>query len=193
MLRQISLAVLGLSVGGVLTIVGFAAYFLDYATLNLAGFFYGIPLLLGGLALKASELAPVPLTQPTSPDVMELRKQKATATQIQILKDVTRYRYGQEAHLDVSLNHLGLSPTDDQRPVLTGVRETNLDGNYALTLEFDSPLVPFETWKEKQEKMTAFFGPGVRVTLANPEENQVEVSLISTSAIGAAESQVNAV
>jgi Protein of unknown function (DUF2854) len=181
MLRQISLGKVGLWVGGVLTIVGFAAYFADYATLNLAGFFYGIPLLLGGLALTASELKPVPLTQPTSPEVLTLRKQQATPTQTQIFKDVTRYRYGQQAHLDSSLKHLGLSPTDEERPVLRGVRETALNGTYTLILEFDSPLITFEAWKNKLEKMTAFFGPGVKVELANPDENQVEVSIISTS------------
>ncbi len=47
MLRQTSLGMLGLSVGGILTLVGFVAYFTNQATLNLAGFFYGIPLLLG--------------------------------------------------------------------------------------------------------------------------------------------------
>ena len=61
MLRKIPLAAVGLTVGGILTVVGFYAYAVGMNTLNLAGFFYGIPLLLGGLALKASELKPVPL------------------------------------------------------------------------------------------------------------------------------------
>lgn len=181
MFRRISLAVLGLSVGGVITIVGFTAYFLDYATLNLAGFFYGIPLLLGGLALKASELEPVPVTQPTSPEVKVLQTQQATPTQKQILKDVTRFRYGQEAHLDLALGHLGLSPTDQERPVLKGIREESVDGSYALILEFDSPLITFETWQEKQNKLTTFFGPGVQVKVENPAEDKVEVAMIATS------------
>ncbi len=179
MLRRISLALVGLVVGGVLTIVGFAAYFLNYSTLNLVGFFYGIPLLLGGLALKASELEPVPLMEPTPPAVSDLRPQ-ATATQTQILKDVTRFRYGQQAHLDISLGHLGLSPTDDERPILRGVRETEVDGAYTLVLNFESLLVPFETWKTKQEKMTTFFGPNVKVALDSPAPDRVEVSLIAT-------------
>ena len=78
MLRKIPLAAVGLTVGGILTIVGFYAYAVGMNTLNLAGFFYGIPLLLGGLALKASELKPVPYTQATTPEVKELRSQ-ATA------------------------------------------------------------------------------------------------------------------
>ena len=179
MLRRISLALVGLVVGGVLTIVGFAAYFLNYSTLNLVGFFYGIPLLLGGLALKASELEPVPLMEPTPPEVLELRQAQATPTQVQILKDVTRFRYGQQAHLDLSLGHLGLSPTDDERPILRGVREADVEGAYALILNFESLLVPFETWQTKQEKMTTFFGPHVKVALDSPKPDRVEVALIS--------------
>ena len=182
MLRQTSLGTLGLVVGGVLTVVGFAAYFADNATLNLAGFFYGIPLLLGGLALKAAELKPVLFTEPTPDDVVALRDRQATNTQNQIRKDVTRYRYGQEAHLDSSLKYLNLSPTKDETPTLSGIRETNWDGSYALILQFDSPFIPFETWQKKQEKMTSFFGPNVRVEVSQPAEQQVEVALISTGA-----------
>lgn len=179
MLRKISLGQVGLVVGGILTVVGFVAYFLANATLNLVGFFYGIPILLGGLALKAAELKPVPLSQPTSPTVLELRDKQATATQNQIRKDVTRYRYGQEAHLDSSLEHLGLSPTDEERPVLQKLQEIEVDGAYALVLEFDSPLIPLEVWQKKREKMEAFFGPGLRVDLTQPAEGHINLSLIA--------------
>ncbi len=177
MLRKTSLGSLGLTVGGVLTIVGFVAYFSGNPTLNLIGFFYGIPLLLGGLALKAAELKPVPYTQPTTPDVVKLREQQATTTQNQIRQDITRYRYGQEAHLDTSLSHLGLSPTDDERPIIQGIRETEHNGAYALILEFYSPLIPLEVWQKKQEKMTSFFGPGVQVEINQPQEDEVELTL----------------
>lgn len=186
MLRQTSLGTLGLVVGGILTIVGFGAYATGNATLNLAGFFYGIPLLLGGLALKAAELKPVPYSQPPSAEVVELRQQQATSTQNQIRQDVTRYRYGQSAHLDSSLSHLGLSPTDEERPVLVGLHETSVDGAYALILEFESPLIPLETWQKKQEKMTKFFGPGVRVEITQPEAEWIDVSLISTGSAATA-------
>ena len=56
MLRKIPLGGVLLSIGSILTLVGFVAYFRDMATLNLAGFFYGIPILLGGAALRAAEL-----------------------------------------------------------------------------------------------------------------------------------------
>ncbi|EKQ68479.1 Protein of unknown function (DUF2854) [Leptolyngbyaceae cyanobacterium JSC-12] len=180
MLRQISLAKLGLVAGSILTVIGFVAYFLDNATLNLIGFFYGIPVLLGGLALKAAELEPVPLVQPTSESVAALRDRQATATQKQILNDVTRYRYGQRAHLDSSLEALGLAPTDEERPIVTGVREVETDGAYTLVLEFDSPMIPLDTWQKKQEKLTTFFGPGIRVGIEQPQEDQVNLALIAT-------------
>jgi hypothetical protein len=179
MLRQISLGSLGLVVGGVLTVLGFVAYATDNATLNLAGFFYGIPLLLGGLALKVTELKPVPLSQPTSPETIALREQRATQTQKQIRQDVTRYRYGQKAHLDESLQRLGLSPTDEERPVLVSLRETDTEGAYTLIMAFDSPMIGLEQWQAKQEKIEKFFGPGIRAAITQPEENCIEVALIS--------------
>jgi Protein of unknown function (DUF2854) len=181
MLRQTSLGTLALWIGSILTIVGFGAYVADYATLNLAGFFYGIPVALIGLALKTAELKPIPFSQPTTPDILALREQQSTATQTQIRQDVTRYRYGQEAHLSDALSFLGLSPTDKERPVLEGLREESIDGAYALVMEFDSPLISFDRWREKQEKMEAFFSPNVRVELKQPEEYYVEVALISTA------------
>ncbi|GAB4233220.1 MAG: DUF2854 domain-containing protein [Elainellaceae cyanobacterium] len=179
MLRQISLGTLGLVVGGVLSVVGFAAYFADNATLNLIGFFYGIPLLLGGLALKAAELQPVPFSKPTAPDVLALRETQATSTQNQIRKDVTRYRYGQEAHLDSSLEYLGLDPSDEERPLLDAIREEKIEDAYALVLEFTSPLIGLETWQQKQEKIERFFGPGLRAVVSQPQPDRVELALIS--------------
>jgi hypothetical protein len=179
MLGRINLSLVLLALGGTLTLVGFAAYFLDYATLNLAGFFYGIPVLLGGLALKAAELEPVPYSQETPPDVVKLREEQATPTQNQVRQDVTRYRYGQEAHLDVALQKLGLSPSGENCPELTGIREVERDGNYALVLEFESPTVSYSTWVEKQEKISKFFGPNVRAELEQPEEDRVNLALVT--------------
>jgi hypothetical protein len=179
MLRKFSLARVGLTVGGILTIIGFVAYATDNPTLNLAGFFYGVPILLGGLALKAAELKPIPFSQPTSPEIITLREEKATSTQNQIRQDVTRYRYGQEAHLDDSLERLGLSPSDEDRPLLVAIREENIEENYALILEFESPFISLETWQEKQEKIAKFFGPGISVKIAPKEDNNMDVFLIS--------------
>lgn len=179
MLRKTSLGSLGLVVGGIMAVMGFIAYATGNSTLNLIGFFYGIPILLGGLALKAAELEPVPITQPASPEILALRAEQATATQNQVRRDVTRYRYGQKAHLDTSLERLGLSPTDEERPTIVGLRETEIEGAYALILEFESLLVSFDTWQTKRDKIERFFGPGVHAVLSQPDEDHVELALIA--------------
>ena len=177
MLRQISLALLGLTVGGILTIVGFIAYATGNASLSLT-IFYGIPILLGGLALKAAELKPVPYVEPTTPEVIALREQQATATQNQLRQDVTRYRYGQEAHLDEALERIGLSPSDADRPELIGIQETQVEGAYTLVMQFDSPFISLEQWQERQEKIEKFFGPNVKANITQPQGNYIDLALI---------------
>ncbi|MEL6224308.1 MAG: DUF2854 domain-containing protein [Cyanobacteria bacterium J06627_8] len=179
-LSKISLGTVGLVVGGTLTVIGFVAYFMDYATLNLAGFFYGIPVLLGGFALKAAELKPVPFDPPTSESVLNLREQQATETQNQVRKDVTRYRYGQDAHLEDALDYLGLGPTDEERPALGYLREENINGHYALTLGFYSPLIDLDKWLSKKEKMERFFAPNIQVSIQSPEDEIIELELLHT-------------
>lgn len=179
MFGKTSLGLVLLVVGGILTIIGFIAYFKDYATLNLAGFFYGIPVLLGGLALRAAELKPVPYSQPTTPAIEQLRAEQATPTQNQVRKDVTRYRYGQEAHLDVALQKLGLSPSGEECPTIVGVRETEIDGCYGLVLEFEPAVLSLSVWQKKQEKIERFFGPNVRAEITQPSEGRIELALIT--------------
>lgn len=184
MLRQISLAKLGLIVGVSLTLMGIVTYALGNATLNLIGLFYGVPVLLGGLALKAAELKPIPFRTLTSPAILTLREQQATSTQDQIRNDITRYRYGQQAHLDESLERLGLSPTDEERPVLRFLEEAEIDNAYALILTFESPFVSLEVWQKRREKIERFFGPGIRVELKQSQENWVDVALIRSAESG---------
>lgn len=179
MLRKISLAQLGLVVGGLLTIVGFGAYFADYATLNLAGFFYGIPLLLGGLALKAAEIKPIPFSIETNPEVLSLREHQATPTQNQVRQDITRYRYGQSAHLIDAIERLKLGGNDEEHPQLQALREAAIDGSYALILEFYSPLVSLSVWQEKQAQIARFFGPNLRVDVTQPEPDCIDVIMIA--------------
>jgi Protein of unknown function (DUF2854) len=179
MFGQIPLSLILINVGGLLALIGFFAYAIDDPTFNLIGFFYGVPLLLGGLALKSAELEPVPFTQVTPANLVKLREQQATPTLNQIRKDVTRYRYGQEAHLDLALEKLGLAPSDDDRPVLKGLRESEINGAYALTLEFYSPFMKLDVWKEKREKIARFFGPGIDAKIEPDLENEeINVTLI---------------
>jgi Protein of unknown function (DUF2854) len=183
MFRLIPLSLVMINVGGLLALVGFFAYAIDDPTFNLIGFFYGIPVLLGGLALKSAELEPVPFTELTSASVLKLRDRAATPTLNQIRKDVTRYRYGQEAHLDLALEKLGLSPSDDDRPVLKGIKESEIGGAYALTLDFYSPFMKIDVWQEKCDKITKFFGPGVTASIDYDDDTEeINLTLIADSA-----------
>ncbi len=188
---RIRLSKLGIWLGLILTLTGFWAYGQGNSTLNLAGFFYGLPLLLGGLALKSSELDPVPCTGGDTEDMKALRTAQATDTQAKLRSDVTRYRYGQDHHLEDTLKFLGLAPQEDEDlPELVGLREENRDGAYTLVLQFNTPAVPMATWQEKQDKMTRYFGPNVVVELTQPEapqdKPQVEVAIVKTLATAVA-------
>jgi hypothetical protein len=182
--NKISFASIGLFVGGILFVVGFWAYSKGNSTLNLIGFFYGFPILLGGFAFKSSEVAPVPIIIPESEDVLALRKLQETSTQKQLRKDVTRYRYGIKAHLDEVLEKLGMRPTDEERPLLIGIYEEisqieETKGAYSLVLRFKSPLMGFDAWQQKQDKLTRFFGPGIVAVVSELEDKEVDLRLIS--------------
>jgi hypothetical protein len=182
--NKISLASIGLYVGSILFAVGFWAYAKGNSTLNLIGFFYGFPVLLGAFAFKSSEVTPIPVVVPESEAVLALRNLQETATQKQLRKDVTRYRYGIKAHLDEILEKLGMSPTDEERPVLSGIYEEISQSEetqeaYSLVLRFRSPLMNFETWQQKQDKLTRFFGPGIVAVVAELENKEVDLKLIS--------------
>ena len=99
--------------GAVLTVIGSVAYATDSPNLSLPTIFYGIPIFLGGLALKSSELPPAKRLTPPS-QFNELRQTTATAEQVKLLKDVVRWRYGQKAHLESSLESLKL--WDEENP-----------------------------------------------------------------------------
>jgi hypothetical protein len=185
--NKISLASVGLVIGGVLFAVGFVAYAKGNSTLNLVGFFYGFPILLGGFAFKSSEVTPTPILVVESAAVMDLRKAQATPTQNQLRKDVTRYRYGIKAHLDEVLEKLGMSPTDEERPKLIGIYEEvseaeTTNGAYSLVLRFSSTLMPFAIWQEKQEKLTKFFGPGIVAAVTELANKEVDLHLIAVKA-----------
>ncbi len=93
---------------------------------------------------------------------------------------MTRYRYGQKVHLEESLKRLGLSPTDEERPVLQGLREIAINGAYTLVLEFYSPCISRETWQQKQDKLSSFFGP-IQAEVSQPQEGKrIDVALITT-------------
>ncbi|MBE9030912.1 DUF2854 domain-containing protein [filamentous cyanobacterium LEGE 11480] len=183
MLRQIRWAVLLLSVGSVLGFVG-GVYYLHQASIPSAiATLVGVPMALVGLGLKGAELSPLTLPAPT-PEIEALRL-KSTATQAQILEDVTRYQYGATVHLEVALERLGIeSEETDEHPPLLGIREANVDGAYALLLAFGLlDDFTFDMWKEREEALTRFFGPDVKVEVSEPDDGKeyVKVAIVATA------------
>jgi hypothetical protein len=149
-------------------------------------------------------------------DAVALRATQATPILLQVRSDVTRYRYGDEQHLDEALNRIfrinksgGIRR--NQAPVLSRLREEVIDNKYALVLGFDSKL-PMTEWEvrahcpaspsgasrltpppapqSRTSKFESFFGPGIRATLTELEGG-VDVALISdgSAAGGIAEDQ----
>ena len=165
--------------GTSLSVFGLFAYATDHPTLNLAGLFSGIPILLGGLALKSSELPPVPWLQPPDSQSKTLRRTVATEVQQRLVRDVQRWRYGQKAHLESSLEALKLW-NEDKPPQLTGLREDEVQGRYQLTMRFllgsDEES---QAWLEKTDRLARFFGPGLKAGVEVVNPHCVEVQLLS--------------
>jgi len=169
---------------GLLT-YGFGAFFQllpggDVSSLLLI---YGFPITLLGFALSYAQLKPVPCF--STPEAIAARESQATDIQKQVRDDVTRFRYGDEQHLDEALSRIfrfGQAGGLARRlcPILVGLREETKEGQYTLVLDFETKkdLMSDEEWETRQEKIQAFFGPGIVAEL-KPTEKGEEVWLIT--------------
>lgn len=184
-LAKVSFGVIGLGVGGSLLTYGFGAYFnllpgSEWSALMLT---YGFPLTIIGMALKYAELKPVPCI--TYADAFALREQCATPILKQVRSDVTRYRYGDEQHLDEALKRIfqyGLGGGIPRRsaPILQKIREeVTDDGKYCLVLEFEAKSLELSDFEKRQAKFTSFFGPGIKAEIGKGGDDLYEVRLIS--------------
>ncbi|NBV58609.1 MAG: DUF2854 domain-containing protein [Synechococcaceae bacterium WB4_2_0811] len=159
--------------GSVLTVIGSIAYATDAPNLSLPTIFYGIPIFLGGLALKSSELPPVRrLTAPAQ--FQELRDKTATEGQLKLLKDVVRWRYGQKAHLESSLEALKLWD-EDNPPQLESIEEYNYGDRYALRLQVQLNAVDRSRWFALEDRLGRFFGPGLEACLDENGANALNI------------------
>jgi hypothetical protein len=162
--------------GAALSVIGWIGYASANPNLSLPTIFYGIPILLGGLALKSSELPPARrLTPPAS--LRNLRELPESEPLRRLLADVLRWRYGQKAHLESSLEALKLWD-DDRPPALTAVEELDCDGGYGLRLVFDRGAVPFERWQERQDRLGRFFGAGLEARVERQGEEALSLTLM---------------
>merc|ERR1711906_80793 len=145
------------------------------------GFVYGIPIFLAGAALKYAEIEPVPcFTQPGADAVAEA---KGTEIIKKIKQDVTRHRYGDEAHLDTTVKKLGLVVPGKAYPQLRELWEEEVDGELAFTMVWQSLDTPFKMWADERrvKKYETFFGPGIHADVVKIDAEQRLVGIRLTT------------
>jgi len=174
-IRGFSLGNFVIGLGAVITISSFAEYLGpsgDGLNVSGLGFVYGVPLLVGGAALKYAEIDPVPCY--SAPGVERIFESKATETIRKIKQDVTRHRYGDEAHLDTTVKKLGLVVPGKRYPQLQELREEEIDGELAFTMVWQSLDTPYKMWAEERriKKYETFFGPGVGAEVVKIDAEQ---------------------
>ncbi|XP_017438351.2 uncharacterized protein LOC108344417, partial [Vigna angularis] len=182
---KVSFGVVGLGVGLSLLSYGFGAYFnlfpgSEWSAIMLT---YGFPLAIIGMALKYAELKPVPCI--TYSNAQSLQEKCATPILKQVKSDVTRYRYGDEQHLDEALKRIfqygqGGGIPRRSAPVLQLIREeVTQDGKYCLVLVFEAKTLQLSDFEKRQAKFASFFGPGIIAEIGKGEKDLYEVRLIS--------------
>ena len=174
--------------GILVTVLSFAEYLSDSGSdgLNVSGlgFVYGIPIFLAGAALKYAEIDPVPaFSTPAGERAFEA---KATETIKKIKQDVTRHRYGDEAHLDTTVKKLGLVVPGKDYPQLQELREeATEDGELVFTMVWQSIDTPYKMWADERRlaKYETYFGPGVTadVVKIDAEQRLVGIQLTTKS------------
>jgi hypothetical protein len=183
-IRGFSLGNLVILGGVLITVLSFAEYLSDSGSegLNVSGlgFVYGIPIFLAGAALKYAEINPVPCF--STPDGERIFESKKTDIIEKVKQDVTRHRYGDEAHLDTTVKKLGLVVPGKAYPQLRELRqEMTDDGELAFTMVWQSLDTPYKMWAEekRRKKYETFFGPnvGAEVVKIDAEQRLVGIKL----------------
>jgi Protein of unknown function (DUF2854). len=182
-IRGFSLGNLVIFSGILITILSFAEYLSDSGSegLNISGlgFVYGIPIFLAGAALKYAEIDPVPCYSTAAADA--IFESKATEIIRKVKQDVTRHRYGDEAHLDTTVKKLGLVVPGKDYPQLKELRQDVENGELAFTMIWQSLDTPYKMWadEKRRQKYETFFGPGVgaEVVKIDAEQRLVGIKL----------------
>ena len=159
--------------GGVLSIIGMTAYFTDSVNLSVPTFFYGVPIFLIGLALKTTELPPVNLI---NKDLFTTNKFNRPNEITNLVKDVTRWRYGIQAHLQSSLEVLKLW-NEENPPKLLELEEITKNERNGMRMHFEINNVPIEEWIKKKDRLDRFFAKGLESEFII-EDNKKEFDLI---------------
>jgi len=184
-IRGFSLGNFVVGLGFVITFASFAEYLGPSGGEGLSvsglGFVYGVPLLVAGAALKYAEIDPVPCYSTAAAE--RLFESKATETIQKIKQDVTRHRYGDEAHLDTTVKKLGLVIPGKGYPQLQELREEEIDGELAFTMVWQSLDTPYKMWADERrvKKYETFFGPDVAADVVKIDAEQRLVGIRLTT------------
>merc|ERR1719224_238792 len=189
-IRGFSLAKATLAAGVLVTGASFYAFFSSGGgaggvSLSSLGFIYGIPILLVGCSLQYAELEPVPVEfQGLSDEAGEaLFERKANECMVKIREDVTRHRYGDDAHLDTTTKSLGLVEPGRPYPNLIALKLGEAEGQLSYSLVFAAPETPFTLWNDERrvKKYETFFGPDVDASVikVDAEKRIVAINLIT--------------
>jgi len=188
-IRGFSLGNLIVLAGAFVTIFSFADYLGSNTGAGIQvsglGFVYGIPIFVAGAALKYAEIEPVPCFSTNAADA--IFDSKATEIIKKVKQDVTRHRYGDEAHLDTAVKQLGLVVPGKSYPQMRELRqEVTEDGELSFTMVWQSLDTPYKMWadEKRRKKYEAFFGPdvGAEVVKINAEERIVGIKLTTGGA-----------
>lgn len=186
-IRGFSLPAVVFSIGVLLTGSSFFGYVVNQdgggdGALSSLGFVYGIPVFLIGLSLWYAELPPVNVV--TSPEGDRAWEKHGTETLKKIKQDVTRHRYGDDAHLDSSLDALGLKLPQRKFPKFqTIVQEEDSNGQLVFTMIFESLETPFKVWAdpERVTRYKRFFGPLASAEVIKVDANKRLVAIKLTT------------
>lgn len=187
-LRGFSLPLIVFSVGILLTVGSFAGYFInqdggDDNGISSLGFVYGIPVFLIGLSLWYAEIPPVKVLSDVKGDAVWDKLKTDTMDKIE--KDVTRHRYGDDAHLDSTLEALGLKLPQKKFPRMQTILHEDIDGELGFTMTFLSLETPYKVWSDPDriKRYEKFFGPGVKaeVIKIDADKRIVGLRLVTTS------------
>ncbi len=164
--------------GAVLTVIGAIAYGTGAANLSVPTIFYGFPIFIGGLALKTSELPPAKRVIPANQ--LKLAREKGAPELGKLVGDVTRWRYGQKAHLETSLEVLNLWD-EDNPPQLLEIEELDTPSGYGVRMRFQIGGVSINRWQEKEDRLSRFFAKGLDAQLISCSEEELDLILQPTT------------
>tara|TARA_B100000700_G_C14953900_1_gene813040 strand:+ start:661 stop:1203 length:543 start_codon:yes stop_codon:yes gene_type:complete len=161
--------------GSVLTVIGCIAYLTGAANLSVPTLFYGFPIFLGGLALKSTELKPAKRIVP--PSLFSKQREAAPPELSKLISDVTRWRYGQHAHLESSLKVLNLWDQANP-PELLEIEEMETSIGYGVRLRFKLAGVSIDRWKQQEERLGRFFAKGLKAELNSKDPKEIDLVLL---------------